>query len=337
MDRFLHELDDCRGPLARAASFLPIEISRRRHPRRLGMGSVFVGIGLTYGPRLLRWPLRAYVDCIRGTPVLVLILAAFYLLAIAGMQFHGHSIGPLRAFDLLQCAYGRDRARRAAVDPADPDRCRPEHRADVSADPRLRAAAPGVAADPPGVDQHRRPSSSRRRRLLSVIGVGELLLKTQETVGRNFMTLEFYAVCGVLFFLINFAIERLGKYAETPAGLAVRPLMALLLRSAPVEALRRATEILKDVSPRRSEERDRRRSSEPSGSGQDHAAPLRQSARGFRWRRNPARWRRRSAIRIEQGPPGQAQGARAGAPTRQHRHGVPELQPVSRISPRSAM
>ena len=55
--------------------------------------------------------------------------------------------------------------------------------------------------------------------LLSVIGVGELLLKTQETIGRNFMTLEFFAVCGALYFLVNFAIERLGKYAETRLAL----------------------------------------------------------------------------------------------------------------------
>ena len=48
--------------------------------------------------------------------------------------------------------------------------------------------------------------------LLSVIGVGELLLRTQEIVGRNFMTLEFYLVAGALYFAICLAIERLGKY-----------------------------------------------------------------------------------------------------------------------------
>ena len=41
--------------------------------------------------------------------------------------------------------------------------------------------------------------------LLSVIGVGELLLKTQEIVGRTFLTLEFYLFAGLLFFLVNFA------------------------------------------------------------------------------------------------------------------------------------
>ena len=50
--------------------------------------------------------------------------------------------------------------------------------------------------------------------LLSVIGVGELLLKTQQIVGRNFMTLEFYVLAGLLYFVVNFGIERLGKLAE---------------------------------------------------------------------------------------------------------------------------
>ena len=48
--------------------------------------------------------------------------------------------------------------------------------------------------------------------LLSVIGTGELLFRTQEIVGRNFMTLEFYGLCAS-YFLVNFAIERLGKLA----------------------------------------------------------------------------------------------------------------------------
>ena len=50
--------------------------------------------------------------------------------------------------------------------------------------------------------------------LLSIIGVGELLLKTQQIVGRNFMTLEFYLLAGFLYFVINFGIERLGKRVE---------------------------------------------------------------------------------------------------------------------------
>ena len=50
--------------------------------------------------------------------------------------------------------------------------------------------------------------------VLSIIGVGELLLKTQQIVGRNFMTLEFYLLAGALYFAVNFCIERTGKRAE---------------------------------------------------------------------------------------------------------------------------
>ena len=50
--------------------------------------------------------------------------------------------------------------------------------------------------------------------LLSVIGVAELLLRTQEIISRNFMSLEFYFLAGLLYFAINYAIERFGKYVE---------------------------------------------------------------------------------------------------------------------------
>ncbi|SCZ38387.1 polar amino acid transport system permease protein, partial [Pseudomonas oryzihabitans] len=50
--------------------------------------------------------------------------------------------------------------------------------------------------------------------LLSVIGVAELLLSSQQVIARTFMTLQFYLFAGLLFFLINFAIERLGRYLE---------------------------------------------------------------------------------------------------------------------------
>src|SRR5262249_35900872 len=37
------------------------------------------GLALTYGGRLLAFPFRVVVDVVRGTPVLVLIFAAFYM------------------------------------------------------------------------------------------------------------------------------------------------------------------------------------------------------------------------------------------------------------------
>ena len=55
--------------------------------------------------------------------------------------------------------------------------------------------------------------------LLSIIGVVELLLTTKEIIARNFLSLEFYFFAGLLYFLINFGIERVGRYVERRVAL----------------------------------------------------------------------------------------------------------------------
>jgi polar amino acid transport system permease protein len=55
--------------------------------------------------------------------------------------------------------------------------------------------------------------------LLSIIGVGELLLTTQEIISRNFMSLHFYFFAGLLYFTVNYAIERLGRYVDRKTSL----------------------------------------------------------------------------------------------------------------------
>ena len=47
---------------------------------------VLVGLSLTYGNGLLKLIVRAYTDFIRGTPVLVLVLASFYILSTIGIE-----------------------------------------------------------------------------------------------------------------------------------------------------------------------------------------------------------------------------------------------------------
>ena len=50
--------------------------------------------------------------------------------------------------------------------------------------------------------------------LVSLIGVVEITLVTQQIIGRNFLTMQFYAVAGLIYFLIGFSIERTGKFVE---------------------------------------------------------------------------------------------------------------------------
>ena len=56
--------------------------------------------------------------------------------------------------------------------------------------------------------------------LLSIIGVADLLLTTQEIIARTFLGLPFYFVAGALYFLVNFGIERLAKVLERRLAIA---------------------------------------------------------------------------------------------------------------------
>ena len=58
------------------------------------LGIVF-GISLTYGSLPLRWIARVYTDFIRGTPVLVLVLASYYVLGTVGLQLNPFEAGVL--------------------------------------------------------------------------------------------------------------------------------------------------------------------------------------------------------------------------------------------------
>ena len=211
MGRFLVELWNMRGQLAEGV-IVTIEVSFAA----IAIGSIvglLVGIGLAFGSRPLRWPLRAYVDIVRGTPVLVLILAAFYILAAFGVQFtatgsgvfalslfcgaHLGEIfrGALQAIPSTQIEAGRSMGLRM-----------PHILLLVLLPQALRQVLP--------VWINTAVEIVKASTLLSIIGVGELLLKTQEIIGRTFLTLDFYVFAGFIYFLISLSIERLGRLAE---------------------------------------------------------------------------------------------------------------------------
>jgi polar amino acid transport system permease protein len=172
-----------------------------------------IGIGLAFGGRAVRWPLRAYVDVVRGTPVLVLILATFYILAIFGIHFTATGSG-MFALSLFCAAHLGEVTRGALqtipatqIDAGKSLGLRPLHVLTMVLLPQaLRQVLP--------IWVNTAVEIVKASTLLSIIGVGELLLKTQEIVGRTFLTLQFYVFAGLIYFLVNYSIERLGRRAE---------------------------------------------------------------------------------------------------------------------------
>jgi len=174
---------------------------------------VVVGILLVYGHVVLRVLCRIYVDVMRGTPVLVLILASFYVLTLAGVQLDAFGAG-LLALSLF-CGAHMGEIIRGALQSIP--------RGQTEAGRSIGLTFPQLLAYVllPQVMRQILPTwintgveLVKASTLLSIIGVGELLLKTQEIIGRNFMTLQFYLLAGCLYFIVNFAIERLGRLIE---------------------------------------------------------------------------------------------------------------------------
>jgi polar amino acid transport system permease protein len=211
LDYFLHELWISRFALAEG--FLrTIEISALSIT--LGtLAGLALGVALTYGGSLLRLLTRAYVDVIRGTPVLVLVLACFYMPSVFRVSLDAITAGIL-ALILFCAAHVAEILRGAliAIPPGQTEAARAigltfrKTLVFVLMPQALRAILPtwiNTGAE-----------LVKASTLVSIIGVGELLLKTQEIVGRNFLTLEFYLVAGFLYLVVNYGIERLGKAVE---------------------------------------------------------------------------------------------------------------------------
>lgn len=174
---------------------------------------VFVGLALVYGGGVLRFLVRAYTDIIRGTPVLVLVLASYYVSAAVGLDLGPFSAGVLAL--AIFCSSHVGEIVRGALQ-AIP-------RGQIEA-----AKAIGLTFNqtftsvlwPQAMRQclpawvNTAAEMVKASTLLSVIGVAELLLRTQEIISRNFMSLQFYFLAGALYFIVNFGIERFGKYVE---------------------------------------------------------------------------------------------------------------------------
>lgn len=174
---------------------------------------VGVGLVLTYGKGPLRWLVRGYTDFIRGTPVLVLVLASYYVLGTVGIDlgpfqagvfalavFCSSHVGEIVRGALQSIPKGQTEAAKAI------GLTFPQTFAYVLGPQALRQMLPAwvnTAAE-----------MVKASTLLSIIGVSELLLRTQELISRTFMSLEFYLFAGLLYFIINYGIERFGRYVE---------------------------------------------------------------------------------------------------------------------------
>lgn len=179
---------------------------------------VLVGLVLVYGRRASRFAVRVYVDFVRGTPVFVLVLASFYLLTTVGIQLTAFQAG-LVALVVFCSTHVAENLRGAlqSLPRGQTEAAKaigltfPQLFVYVLAPQALRQALPAWI--------NTATEMVKASTLLSVISVAELMLATKQIVARTFMTLEFYLLAGLIYFLINYAIERAAKAVERRVAL----------------------------------------------------------------------------------------------------------------------
>ena len=179
---------------------------------------VFVGMALVYGGAVVRLVVRAYTDIVRGTPVLVLVLASYYVSSAVGVNLGPFAAGVLAL--AIFCSSHVGEIVRGALQAI------PKGQTEAAKAIGLTFTQTFASVLWPQAMRQFLPAwvntaaeMVKASTLLSVIGVAELLLRTQEIISRNFLSLQFYFLAGALYFIVNYGIERFGKYVERKTAL----------------------------------------------------------------------------------------------------------------------
>jgi polar amino acid transport system permease protein len=176
------------------------------------VGMIF-GVALTYGWRPLRWLIRGYVDVLRGIPVLVLILFTYYGFALFKIKMSPFWAGviALGAFSTAHIA----ETIRGGIQSIPHGQMEAAKSIGLQFRQRLTYVIMPLAVRrvlPPWVNTC--AEVVKNTTLLSIIGVVEFLLASQQAVARNYLILQFYLLAILVYFVLNFTISQIGAALE---------------------------------------------------------------------------------------------------------------------------
>lgn len=180
------------------------------------MGTVLgalLGLVLAYGWRPARLLARLYVDVWRGIPVLVLILFLYYGLALFKINIPAKWAGVLALGSF--CAAHVGETIRGAIQSISAGQSEAAKAIGLTFTQRLLWVILPQAvrrAVPPWINTA--AEMVKATTLLSIIGVIELLLATQQTIARNYLILQFYLFATLIYVTINFTISQIGAALE---------------------------------------------------------------------------------------------------------------------------
>jgi len=177
------------------------------------VAGVVLGAALTYGPRLLRLPIRIIADIIRGVPILVLIFFIYYVVPASGLKLDGFSAA-VTALSLFSTAQVIEITRGA---------CESIHHGQLEAGRAIGLTFPQCLAWvvfpqalrrflPPWINSV--TDIVKGSALVSLVGIVDLMLSIQQVIGRTYEPLPMYIVGALIYFAINFTLSSLSRTIE---------------------------------------------------------------------------------------------------------------------------
>ena len=174
---------------------------------------VVMGVGLTYGPRWIYWPVRIYSDFIRGIPVLVLIFFVYYGLPPLGLNLDNF-VAAVVALAIFKTAHVIEIVR-GAIQSVPAGQMEAGKAIGLTFGQRLVWVIFPQAVRrflPPWINAV--TDAVKGSALVSLIGVVDLMLAIQKVIGRTYEPMPLYVTGAIIYFLVNFALSQFSRRLE---------------------------------------------------------------------------------------------------------------------------
>ena len=174
---------------------------------------VLIGIAFAYGRWWLTLPLRIFSDIMRGMPLLVVIFTIYYLLPFAGLNLQPLP-AVLLALALFKTAHVGEIAR-GAIQSITKGQTDAGKAIGLTFAQRLAYVILPQAVRrflPPWINSV--TDAVKGSSLVSLVGIVDLMLASQQVIGRTYEPLPVYLLAAAMYFMINYSLSSLSRRLE---------------------------------------------------------------------------------------------------------------------------
>ncbi len=174
---------------------------------------VVLGVGVTYGPAWVYWPIRLYSDFMRGIPILVLLFSVYYGFPAIGINLNNFwaAVVAMSAFKVAHVI----EIIRGAIQSINVGQTDAGKSIGLTFVQRLLYVIFPQAVRrflPPWINAV--TEAVKGTSLISLIGVVDLMLEIQKVIGRTYEPMPLYVMGAIIYFLINYNLSAVSRGLE---------------------------------------------------------------------------------------------------------------------------